>query len=252
MCCSGVVLGRAVKRVQRKLASRRRREAEVGFAKRREWIALEAVEIARRRSLAGGERGGNMHRETEVAGFVRQAEARPDVTRCEQPLRQHRGEQDLTRLWLILAAQPIAPRMFERSITRLIALPLDGITGKLVILSDALWIFFGEERPLPAHAQVLQPFAAQAVGQRRASVSLQESAHPFGIRIVELDADAPVPNVRFEQMTFEPQRDPLQAHGVARAIRVPRSNKVRIVGLRSHREGNERKKRRTACDEACR
>src|SRR2546427_512030 len=83
------------------------------------------------KSLTGGERGGNMHREPEVAGLVRQGEARPDVTRCEQPLRQHRGEQDLTRLWLILAAQPIAPRMFERSITRLIALPLDGITGKL-------------------------------------------------------------------------------------------------------------------------
>ena len=158
-------------------------------------------------------------------------ETRPYVLRRDLAQRQHRREQGLARLRLLLAAEPSRPGRIERGVALARARPLDRVAAEVGIIGRARGILDGEQSPLPALAKRLQPLHAQAICKRRALVAGEEAAHDIRVGIVQLQSKLPVFDVGLKRMALELRSDPVEADCIARAEGVTRQREVRIARL---------------------
>ena len=199
VACTGRIGARgAIKGVKRKLASAIRRRSEITFRQRLCGIAFGAFEVPRGGPVRSRKIGDDTRGETGIAGFVREAEARPEVVGCQSLRLQHGREQCLARFGLILPGVPVGARRVERRVAIACTLPLDRVAVEFGIVASPFWVFSRKQRPLLAFGERLQPFAAQAVCERRAGVASEETLDALGVGIIEFQLDLPIGHVLLE------------------------------------------------------
>ena len=173
----------------------------------------------------------------QIAGLDGHAQSREAVGRREITAPDERGEQGLAGFRRALSGEPQRLRGGQRVVA--VALPaiLDAVARQLDIVVRRWREIDGEQRPLPALAQRLQPIDAQAVGQRAPRIAVDEHPDRFGRRVVDRQLELPVGDVGRQHVPRKLRRDGGEPRAVAAVESRLGREQIRIgLGRRRSRE----------------